>query len=158
MILKLFGSLLLALAGGMLSFSFCRFEKKKLSVLDSYISLLFYIKGQIDCYSKPISDILKSADREMIEGCGCRLPDPTSLDMMLDEGKIYLERESMRLLSCFSREFGSTYKDEQLRRCDYYIEALLEERRDLSDDIPSRNKVGSAIWMCASFGLMIVLW
>lgn len=158
MTVKFIGSLLVVLAGGVLSFSFCRFEKKKLSVLDSYISLLFYIKGQIDCYSKPISDILKSADREIIEGCGCRFSDSMNLDDMLEEGKIYLERESMRLLSCFSKEFGSTYKDEQLRRCDYYIEALLEERRGLSDDIPSRNKVGSAIWMCASFGLMIVLW
>ena len=156
--IKLFGSLLIALAGGALSLSFCKFEKKRLSVLDSYISLLFYIKGQIDCYSRPISDILSGADISVIEGCGYRSGIPKSILEMLPSSKIYLERESMRLLLSFADEFGSTYKQEQLRRCDYYIEALLEQRHALCSEIPSRSRVGSALWMCASFAIMIILW
>ena len=158
MYIKLFGSLLIALAGGVASFSFCRFQRKRLVVIDGYISLLFYIKGQIDCYSRPLSDILLGADISLIESCGYRGGVPKSLSEMLPHAKIYLEDESMRLLMQFSEEFGSTYKQEQLRRCDYYIEALLERRRLLCDEIPSKSKVGSAVWMCASFALMIILW
>ena len=158
MYIKLLGSLLIALAGGGISLSFCRFERKRLIVLDAYISLLFYIKGQIDCYSMPLSDILLGADSSLIEACGYRGDVPLSLQEMLPHSKIYLESESLRLLMQFSDEFGSTYKGEQLRRCDYYIDSLLERRRVLLEEIPSKSRVGSAIWMCASFALMIILW
>lgn len=158
MLIKLLGSLLIALSGTVLSFSFCRFQKKRLQVLDSYISLLFFIKGQIDCYLRPISEILNMADIKVIEGCGYKNGAPASLIEMLPYSKIYLEDESERLLYNFSEEFGSTYKDEQLKRCDYYIESLLVQRGALCEEIPSRNRVGSALWMCASFGLMIMLW
>ena len=158
MYIKLLGSLLIALAGGGISLSFCRFERKRLCVLDAYISLLFYIKGQIDCYSRPLCDILACADSSLIEACGYRGGVPLSLQEMLPHAKIYLEGESLRLLMQFSDEFGSTYKVEQLRRCDYYIDSLLERRRVLLEEIPSKSRVGSAIWMCASFALMIILW
>ena len=46
MLIKLLGSLLIALSGTYFSFSFCKFQRKRLQVLDSYISLLFFIKGQ----------------------------------------------------------------------------------------------------------------
>ena len=158
MLIKLFGSLLIAISGAVISFSFCRFQKKRLSVLDSYISLLFFIKGQIDCYLRPISEILSMADSRVIEGCGYKNGSPSSLIEMLPHSRIYLEEESQRLLCNFAEEFGGTYKDEQLKRCDYYIESLLVQRGALCDEIPSRNKVGSALWMCASFALMIMLW
>lgn len=157
MLTKLLGSLLIACAGFFISVSFCRFESKRLSVLDSYISLLFYIKGQVDCYLRPIDEILMSVDFDIIKGCGCR-EKPCSIFSMLDESKIYLEKESYRLLYTFASEFGSVYKDEQLLRCDYYIEALSEERRGLFDEVPSRNKVARALFMCASFALLIILW
>ena len=111
MLIKLLGSLLIALSGGLLSFSFCRFQRKRLLVLDSYISLLFFIKGQIDCYLLPISEILDAADKKIIEGCGYKNGTPSGLTEMLSYSKIYLEDESERLLYNFSEEFGSTYKD-----------------------------------------------
>lgn len=158
MLIKLLGSLLIALSGTYFSFSFCKFQRKRLQVLDSYISLLFFIKGQIDCYLRPISEILGMADERIIEGCGFKKSTPSSLTEMLPYSRIYLEDESRRLLYNFSEEFGSTYKDEQLKRCDYYIESLLVERNALCDEIPSRSKAGSALWMCTSFALMIMLW
>lgn len=157
-LIKLLGSLLIVISGGVLSVSFCRFQKKRLLVLDSYISLLFFIKGQIDCYLRPISEILSMADTKIIEGCGYKNGIPSSLIEMLPYGRIYLEDESSRLLYNFSEEFGGTYKDEQMKRCDYYIEVLLVERRALCDSIPTKNRVGSALWMCASFGIIIMLW
>lgn len=157
MLIKLIGSLLLALAGVGLAGAVCRFEKKRLEVLDGFISLLFFIKGQIDCYSLPISDILASTPAEIRERC---MYDGKSGDMesMIKNCRIYLEDESARLLYSFAAEFGSTYRDEQLRRCDYYISALDEQRRRLADDVPVRAKVGSAITVCSALGLMIILW
>ena len=154
MLIKLIGSLLIALAGMSLAAAYCRFEKKKLNVLDGFISLLFYIKGQIDCYSLPLDKILSSVSEDILQSCNCR-EKPDSIEQMIKNSKIYLEDESMRLLNAFSAEFGSTYK---LKRCDYYIQALSEQRRRLSDDLPAKSKIGSALCICSSLGIMIILW
>ena len=151
--LKLFGGLLMALTGVILALSIYRFEQKKLRVIDSFISLIFHIKGQIDCYSLPLCDIMRALPADL------ELPRETEdFGQMLTHSRIYLDRESYRLLQRFFLEFGSLYRDEQLRRCDYYIEALGEQRRILFDDLPARAKIGGALCICSVIGLLIILW
>ena len=62
MICKILGSFFLLCAGGYAAVAVTRFEHRRLRVLDGYISLLYYIKGQIDCYAMPMPDILAKAD------------------------------------------------------------------------------------------------
>ncbi len=151
--IKLFGSLLLALTGLTLAVSISRFEQKKLRVIDSFISLIFHIKGQIDCYSLPLCDILRSrpSGLELLEGS-------EDLGEILYHARIYLDAETYRLLESFYLEFGSLYREEQLKRCDYYIEALGEQRRALFEDLPARQKIGSALCICSVIGILIILW
>lgn len=153
--MKLIGSLLLALTGIVAAVSVCRFEQKKLRVMDGFISLLFYIKGQVDCYNLPLCDILSSRPDGLLGGDdgGC-----VELGTLLSHNRIYLGAEPYRLLERFCTEFGSTYRDEQLRRCDYYIDALTEQRRALSLDLPTRSRIGSALCICTAIGLAIILW
>ena len=54
MIYKVIGTVILLLAGGYISAAMTRFERRRLRVLDGYISLIYYIKGQIDCYAMPV--------------------------------------------------------------------------------------------------------
>ncbi len=151
--LKLVGSLLLSLTGVVLAVSISRFEQKKLRVLDSFISLIFHIKGQIDCFSLPLCDILR--DRPS----GLELPtESDDLGEILYHSRMYLDAESYRLLQRFHLEFGSLYREEQLKRCDYYIEALGEQRRVLFEDLPARQKIGSALCICSTIGILIILW
>lgn len=157
MAIKIIGSLLIALTGSSLAVAVCRFERKKLNVLDGFIALLFYIKGQIDCYSLPIKDILESVPKDILNACMCTAR-PESIGQIIKGCKIYLEDESLRFLNSFCAEFGGIYREEQLKRCEYYIQSLCELRRKLADEIPTRRKVGSALWVCSSLGLMIILW
>ena len=151
--IKLFGSLLLALTGLTLAVSISRFEQKKLRVIDSFISLIFHIKGQIDCYSLPLCDILRNrpSGLELLEGS-------EDLGEILYHARIYLDAETYRLLESFYLEFGGLYREEQLKRCDYYIEALGEQRRALFEDLPARQKIGSALCICSTIGILIILW
>ncbi len=151
--IKLLGSLLLALTGLTLAVSISRFEQKKLRVIDSFISLIFHIKGQIDCYSLPLCDILRNrpSGLELIEGS-------EDLGEILYHSRIYLDAETYRLLESFYLEFGGLYREEQLKRCDYYIEALGEQRRAIFEDLPARQKIGSALCICSTIGILIILW
>lgn len=155
--IKLFGSLLIAASALTAAISNSRFQKKRLQTLDGFIALLLYIKGQIDCYALPLSDILSSLSLDIFYDCNCPEGAET-LDEMIESSKIYLGEESRRLLESFSIEFGSTFREEQLRRCDYYITALNEQRRILSEETVKKSKVGTALWVCSSLGLLVLLW
>ena len=151
--LRLIGGLLLVVCGGIVSVSIYRFQRKKLFVLDAFISLLLFIKGQIDCFSLPLCDILSRSPDALSElGAG------ESFSHIVEQNKIYLDRECYRLLCSFESEFGGLYKEEQLRRCDYYVSLLTEQRRVIFEDWQSRARVAGALCICSVIGILIILW
>lgn len=166
MIYKVIGCLVLLLAGGYVSLSVHRFEHLRLRVLDGYISLIYHIKGQIDCYAMPVSEILARADPAVLAAClGISRPtDVVSregtrfLPNMVRESRLYLEPEAERLLTAFTGELGSAYRAEQVARCDYYIQALTEERRKLYETMPARLRICSVLCLCCAMGAAVLLW
>ncbi len=155
--IKLVGAVLIGLSGVIMSISYRRFQLRKLNTVDGFISLFFYIKGQIDCFSRPRSDILSSLPAEVFCACNCPRGAET-LEELVEASRIYLDEETLRLVSSFAAEFGSTFKDEQLRRCDYYISAVSEERRRVYAAVTARSRAGGALWIFACLGLVILLW
>lgn len=170
MIYKMIGSMVLVLASGYVALAVRHFEYRRLRVLDGYIALIYYIKGQIDCYAMPITEILSRVDPMIIldclglesakvvpfdiDGSVGRLPLPT----MVRESRLYLQPESERLLSSFAGELGSVYRAEQVSRCDYYIGALTEERRKLYETMPARLRTCSTLCLCCAIGAVVLLW
>ena len=73
---KLFGSLLLVGAGLYIALLLARYEHRRVGVLDGYLSLLRFIRGQIDCFSMPIGQILATVDPSVL--AACRGQDPPS--------------------------------------------------------------------------------
>ena len=67
---KLFGSLLLVGAGLYIALLLARYEHRRVGVLDGYLSLLRFIRGQIDCFSMPIGQILATVDPSVLAACG----------------------------------------------------------------------------------------
>lgn len=163
MIWKLLGSLILLFAGGYVSLAITRFERRRLHVLDGYISLIYFIKGQIDCYAMPLADILASADPSVIAAClGLELtsppPVPCPLPDMVRESRLYLEPEAERLLTTLTGELGSTYRAEQVSRCEHYLTALTEERKKLMDTLPARLRATCTLCICCALVAAVLLW
>lgn len=164
---KIIGVVILLIAGGYVSVSITRVERRRLGVLDSYISLLFYIKGQIRCFAMPVKDILAHADPALLAGClgYPRLPRETTvvseapaLSDMIRDSRVYLEPETERLLIAFSSELGNTYREEQVTRCEYYIEMLGEERNRLAEAVPGRIRTNSMLCLCCILGVAVLMW
>lgn len=166
---KCIGSLLLCGAGGYLAVLLSRYERQRLSVLDGYLALLRYIKGQIDCFSMPMEDIMASVSPSVISACrGEReirriydLPYAETIPTfqgLVHQSRNYLGRETERLLSSFSSECGHTYRAEQVGRCEYYISALGEERRRLADALPGRLRTSSTICISCAIAAAVLLW
>lgn len=168
MVYKVIGTLVILLGGGYIAAGISRFERRRLQVLDGYISLVYYIKGQIECFARPIREILAGVDPAILSAClglvhtgeAVTLPDGGArlLLSLVDESRLYLAPESERLLVTFSSELGRTYRAEQVARCDHYIEALGEERRRLGESLGARIRLASMLTLCAAAGLAVLLW
>ena len=64
--LKFFGALLVLAVGIFAAFVSVQYEKKRLTVVDGWIDLILYIRGQIDCYLMPLDDILSGCNKLFI--------------------------------------------------------------------------------------------
>ena len=157
MLFKLCGCALLLLAGLSLAASKAFAAKLRLAVLDAWIALLLYVRTQIDCYLLPLEEILRTADPQMFPpSIGASPVD--GLPLLLAKTRQHLSREGERILSACVAELGSSYREEQLKRCDHYLQRLYREREQVSLELPSRVKLGVTLSLCASLGAVILLW
>lgn len=125
--------------------------------IEKYILLLRYVRSQIDCFALPIGDILGRADSVLLAGCGWeREEPPSSVEDML--GEALVEDEDARgILLEFCKDFGKSYLDEQIRRCDHYISLLDERRNALAKDLPRKKKLNSTLCISGAVAVIILL-
>ena len=124
---------------------------------DAYISLLRYVRGQIDCYALPIDEIFSHCGQELLVLCGWRDESPP---LSFDE--LFLmcgarDKEVRSVLSEFSADFGRNYREEQLKRCDGCIEYLERSRDRLSSNLRQKKKLNLTLCLAASVALIILL-
>ena len=155
--IKLAGGALLALTGVVGAISLRLYNHRRIDTLDGFVALIFYIKGQVDCFARPIGDILYSLPPEILRQCNCP-KGALTLEDLIEESRIYLDAESLRLISAFASEFGSIFRDEQTKRCDYYANMLDGIRNRLSDKAEGESRSGGAICICVALGIAILLW
>ncbi len=155
--IKLFGILLILCVGGFSAVNAVRYEKRRINVMDGWLDLMFYIRGQIDCYLMPLNEILIGSDRKLLDAC-MSPHNATDLNAILHASAVYLDGDAKRLLESFVREIGSTYREEQVRRCDYYMTALRSQREKLSAELPMRLRLTVTLCICITLGTAILLW
>ena len=151
------GASMILLCGIELSRRLNRSAKQILDEADRYIVLLRYIRSQIDCFALPINEILKRADSALLKGCGwADGPPPTSLHILFNSSEIKDEKIKS-VLTEFSEDFGKSYLEDQLRRCDHFL-SLLEERRNIiAKELPSKKKLNSTLCISGALALIILL-
>ena len=154
---KLLGVLLLLGTGVLSSKTLSYYERKRVAILDGWLDLIYHIRTQIDCYLTPVEQIFAEASPALLRACmGDRnVKNPTQL---LKCSRLYLNEESANLLEAFGREIGCCYREEQVKRCDYYLSALRNQRDQQSAKLPARLRAHGALCLCGAFGLAILLW
>lgn len=155
--LKLLGALLILSVGVFSAFVSVQYEKKRLTVVDGWIDLILYIRGQIDCYLLPIGDILSGGDRALFEAC-MSPSNAADLPAMLEASGIYLDGDAKHTLESFVREIGSGYREEQLKRCDFFISSLRTQRERIAAALPMRVRLCATLCICLSLATAILLW
>ena len=152
------GGLLVALAGCYCIGNARRWQAMA-RLLDAWILLLRFARGQISCFGLPLSSIMARAPfkvkavlgRYMTDGRG----DVISLCRSTAE---LLPDVSAELLDDLADEIGTIWRQEQLERLDYYIVALENERIALAAALPARIKLHGTMSLCGAMALILLLW
>lgn len=118
---------------------------------------LRFVRGQIDCFSMPISDIFLQSGAQTLSECGYYSDVmPRDLDEFLRSAEIY-DGDIKEALTDLGAGFGGCYREEQLKACDRCIEAVSKKREELSNEMPKRKKLNTTLCISASLAVAILL-
>ena len=108
-------------------FLFSHMQNGRQKRLECFLQLIRFIESEISCYQTPLDDIYRRFEGEELEKCGfMAVVREKGMSAALAEccGALCFSDEEYRLLLDFSGELGKSYREEQLRGCDYYRRSL----------------------------------
>ena len=104
-----------------------------------------------------MEDILSSGDRALLEAC-MSPANAADLPAILASCEIYLDGDAKRTLDSFVREIGAGYREEQIKRCDYFISSLRAQREKIAASLPLRVRLCATLCICLALATAILLW
>ncbi len=159
-----FAGIVLLLGGGVYgAYTELTTDKARLYRLDSLITLVKYIRSQIDRYMTPVGEILRQCDSDVIDGCfvglvdrrGARPRDVSELVSFLRKGEYFEDgKEAICLLA---DNLGKSYREESVRECDECLQELCALRAKLASELPKKRKARAVIGLCAAAATAIVI-
>lgn len=155
MLLKIIGIILILLSAAAIGRELRGALDRELGFATARVSLLSYTRQMIENFNASGEEILRSCSTELLLECGY-IGDraPKSFSELADACEMG-DGESARIFGEFCRGFGKSYRNEQLRHCEYYL-ALLTERADrLRQETASRKKI--VLVSAVSCGLMLAI-
>ena len=130
-----------------------RDKRRQVTAIEEWLR---FMRGQIDCFSMPISDILALSGDRLAE-CGY-LSDviPRDFSTFLESSEIY-DGEIREALSELGASFGGCYREEQLRACDRCIEKVSLRLQAISAEMPKKKKLNSTLCVSGALAIAILL-
>lgn len=154
---RIAGVVLLAFSGFSGAYMLNSVASVRYSQIESLISFLRFVRAQIECFAMPASEILSRCDERLLSDCGFSV----SAREMNFEGLVGVlsisDKESREIIESFLRGFGKSYREEQIKECDYYIDLLCERRQRLLEDLPNKKRVNSALCISSALAAIILL-
>ena len=155
MICKILGGVILLSAATMSARTVMYSEREKIVQLEIFITLISYIRTQIDLYSAPIDKILSGCQKDILNRLGV-YTSPKSFAELLSFSDLLVDEESQKILLDFSSLLGKNYRDHELKLCERTIRELEAQKEKLIRIYPSRKKTAMALFLAIG-GITVIL-
>ncbi len=154
---KIVGALVLVLSGVGGAYYMNQSANAALAQIEGWIAFLRYVRMQVECFSLPISDILKRCDPALLLACGYEDETTPKTPEELLSGVTIRDGASEGILRGFFDEFGKGYREEQVRSCDYHATLLGERREALAARLPERKKLHTTLCVAGALAVVVLL-
>ncbi|MBR6727373.1 MAG: hypothetical protein IKM08_04195 [Clostridia bacterium] len=152
---RLLGVLLLLGVGVGLGVALAAYERRRCRQAEGFLELLRHIRMQIDCFSLSVPRILSRCDGRILTDCGVECEKLTDFVTLLRGTRLYVPEEFGRLLWDFAERLGGSYREDQLRCCDYFLERLIPQCDRLRNELPRRERM--LLLLPIAFAAMLAL-
>lgn len=157
MILKIIGCAVAVATSVIAAGSIVSAEKRRTAQLYALARLTEHIGRQIENFSTPISEILRTADPSLLHECGSSSPATVSFGDFIKGCDLALSEEEKRTLFAFSAELGRGFKDEQVKSCTLCSAQLRALADSAAEQLPKKRKVTYTLFVCSALALVIIL-
>ena len=149
------GAVIIAISGLGAAYVLNSGVREGLTEAQSVISLVRFLRSEIECFSMPVPRALSRCPKEILVGCGYTDSRPPESIYSLTE---HLSNTAVRAqLARFCEEIGKGYREEQLSLCDYYISVFEEHRKELAQQLPMKRKVNLTLCLSSAIAVVILL-
>lgn len=157
LIYKIAGALFLSVSGVLCAAHLNRRAERRVRQIGGWISLLRFVKGQVECFSLPMGEILARCNPEILAECSFAGDvAPTSFEALLTAA-VPDDRDTEEILRRFCAEFGRGYREEEMRGCDYFLSQLEARRSELSGKLPAQKKMHTTLCLCSALAVVLLL-
>ena len=140
------------------SYQNARLARRIAERLDAWIALLTYVRGQISCFGRPLSDILSTVEPRVLvtlEIDACHL-QPLR-DYCRKDATLLSDWGGDHLLA-LAEELGTVWRQEQVARLDYYLEEMDRMRQSNKIKLFERARLHGAMSLCGAIGMILLVW
>ncbi|MBQ7383442.1 MAG: hypothetical protein IJV72_01450 [Clostridia bacterium] len=153
---RIVGALILAFSGFYASVSMNSRLTNTLKQTEAIITLMLFIRSQVECFALPSSEMIALCDRALLRECGFEGDEPpTDICALFDSFGI-ADSKTAQLARSFAESFGRCYREEQIKECDYYIELFRDRRQILAEALPAKKRVNSTLCISSAIALIIL--
>ena len=142
LIFKCIGCLLLLGAGTLVGIALLTLEKRRVTQGEGFLALVRFLRWQIDTLARPLPDILAACQSSVLAARGAEL---------------CLSEEICTLLYEFANGLGATYREEQLRACDYLLTRITPYCDTIRRELPKRERIALFLPIAATVALILLL-
>lgn len=155
--MKIIGVLMIIVSSVMIASNLAEKTDSDVRAAGALRAILEHTKNMIECYSLPASEILCRLDATLFADCGY-LNDtrPNDFEAFAKNANIS-DAESYELLCSFAKDFGKSYRADELSRCSLYIEKMRAREQKLTKEATKKKKVIFAVAICSSLAVIILV-
>jgi hypothetical protein len=133
--------------------------RRQAKIYAGILRLMQYIAVEISCFGTARETLFSSFQDEVLEKCGF-LPALRRLGRMreaLAESGVELIGGDAALLAAFDEALGTSFRDEQLTVCAYYVDRWKERERTVREGLPSRVRLARTVTLSCGMLLLLLL-
>ena len=117
--------------------------------------LLRIIKEKVESFGMSACSILRELDGELMSACGYKNNEPPKDFLEFAQACDIADQGAKEILLEFFAEFGKSYRSEQIKRCEYYLERMTKQERLVCSKLPDQKKLYATL--CLSLSLILVI-
>lgn len=155
--MKIIGSLIIIFSFAMIALNLTEKTDRAVRSVCALRKILELSKNMIECYSLPAGEILKRIERSLLFDCGYFKETPPEDFFAFVTNVDISDGEAREIMNNFAKDFGKSYRQDELSRCSLYLERMRSREQKLAKESAKKKKVIFTVALCSALALIILI-